>query len=544
MRLLTLTIGIILIISCAKKDEDQIAKLFDENRYRQHIATLSSDEFGGRAPASEGETLTIDYLTKEFTALGLLPANDGNFTQEVPLASIELTNTPDLIIKGQGEDLVFKHSEEHMTTSRQQDSEVDLVNSDLVFVGYGINAPERNWNDYAGVDVKGKTVVMLVNDPGFATQDPALFNGNAMTYYGRWTYKFDEAGKQGAAGAIIVHDTKPAAYPWAIVQNSWSGKQFHIKQNNSDSEFSLVESWVTLDVAKQLFAKAGMDFDKLSQAARTPGFRAVNLNLNASIHLENSIEETQSSNLVAYIPGSEKPEESFIFSAHWDHLGTSSSLEGDKIFNGAIDNATGTAALLELAAAFKASGIAPKRSVIFLATTAEEQGLLGSAFYANHPLLPIDKTVAGLNMDALRAIGKTRDIVVVGHGFSELDKYLLEAASRQGRVIIPDPKPENGYYFRSDHFSLAKKGVPMMYAKGGDDHVEHGSEFGKSRLQEYTEKHYHQVSDEYSEDWDVSGIMQDLALFYDIARQIVDSDDWPQWSEDSEFKNIRQAASD
>ncbi len=534
MRLLFGLIGTVLLISCSTRD----AELFNEDRYREHIKVLASDEFEGRAPASAGEVKTINYLSEQFAALGIPGANNGSYTQGVPLTSLEVTNKPVLKIHGQGEHAEYAYQQDFMVASFQQQARIGL-DSELVFVGYGINAPERNWNDYEGLDVKGKTVIVLVNDPGFATQDPAIFNGNAMTYYGRWTYKYEEAARQGAAAAIIVHETAPASYPWSVVTGSWSGKQFDIQREDGGKNLLKAEAWINIDTAQQVFGMAGMDFNKLKLAAQQPGFRAVNLNLRAQTELEMAIEHTASNNIAAYIEGSEKPDEVFIFTAHWDHLGVNPQLEGDQIYNGAIDNATGTAALLELAAAYKNDKTPPKRSVLFLAVTAEEQGLLGSNYYAEFPLFPIEKTVAGLNMDALRAIGPVKDVVVMGYGFSDLDNYLKDAAVQLDREILPDDKPQNGYYFRSDHFELAKKGVPMIYARGGINHLEKGPEYGKEMSQAYSENEYHQVSDEYREDWDLRGALRDLELYYRTSRLIVDGDNWPAWSEGSEFKKLR-----
>jgi len=429
--------------------------------YRRHIETLASDEFGGRAPGSPGEELTVKYLVDWFTQLGLEPGNGDSYTQDVPLASVELTNKPDLVISGgAGEDLVLAFSTDQVVGTRHQVSEVAVEGSELVFVGYGVNAPEYNWNDYAGVDVKGKTVVILINDPGFVTKDESLFKGNAMTYYGRWTYKYDGASRQGAVGAIIVHDTEPAAYGWPTVNNSWTGPQFDMVREDKGVNLSRIESWVTKEAATAMFTKAGLNFEELYLQANKPGFKAIPMNLSASVSLANEIKVINSKNVAAVLRGSEAPDEVFIYMAHWDHLGTDPKLEGDQIYNGALDNASGTAALLELAKAYAALPEAPRRTVMFLSVTAEEQGLLGSLYYAAHPLVPLVQTVGGLNMDGMNNFGETRDVTVVGLGMSELDDYLATAAAEQERVLNGDREAEKGYYYRSDHFELAKEGVP------------------------------------------------------------------------------------
>lgn len=518
------------------------ADAMNEADYRRHVETLASDEFGGRAPASPGEQLTVDYITHEFTELGLEPVNGDSYVQNVPLTWVNVTNEPLLTISGgQGDDMSLNYTKEQVIWSRHQVAEMDLKDSSLVFVGYGINAPERNWNDYEGVDVKGKTVVMLVNDPGYATQDPELFNGNTMTYYGRWDYKYGEAARQGAAGAIIVHDTLPAAYGWATVTNSWTGPQFDMVLADKGADLAAVEGWVTKDTAKAMFEKAGLNLEEMYNKAKQPGFKAVPMDLKASTHIVAETENVDSRNLAGMVRGSEAPDEFFIYMAHWDHLGTDPTLEGDQIFNGALDNATGTAALLELARAYATLPVAPRRSVMFLAVTAEEQGLLGSLYYASHPLVPLNKTVGGLNMDGMNNFGPTRDITVIGLGMSELDDYLAKAVANQERVIEGDRESEKGSFYRSDHFELAKQGVPMLYPGSGYDHREKGVEYGMQKSEEFTTKNYHQVGDEYDLSWDVSGAMEDMRLFFETGLSVANSDQWPNWREGTEFKATRDA---
>jgi Zn-dependent M28 family amino/carboxypeptidase len=513
-----------------------------EAEYRRHVETLASDAFGGRAPASPGEELTVAYLVDHFENLGLEPANDGLYTQDVPLAWVEVVNQPDLVFSGgDGDDMVLSYGPDQVIWTRQQVAETSLQDSELVFVGYGINAPERGWNDYAGVDVSGKTVVMLVNDPGYATQDPELFNGNTMTYYGRWDYKYGEAARHGAKGAIIVHDTLPAAYGWATVENSWTGPQFDMVLPDQGAGLAEVEGWITREHAETLFRKAGLDLDEMYAIAREPGFTAVPMDLTASATIENETEQVVSRNVAAILPGSEAPDEVFVYMAHWDHLGTDPKLEGDQIYNGALDNASGTAALMEIAGAYAALPRAPRRSVLFLAVTAEEQGLLGSQYYALHPLFPLENTVGGLNMDGMNSVGATRDITVVGLGMSDLDDYLKTAAAQQERVLEGDREAEKGYYYRSDHFELAKEGVPMLYPGGGYDNREKGVAYGMEKANEYTRDHYHRVSDEYDLSWDVTGAIEDMEVFFMTGLEVANSDAWPNWKEGTEFRAKRDA---
>jgi Zn-dependent M28 family amino/carboxypeptidase len=524
---------------------DPIAKAVEamtELEYRRHVETLASDEFGGRAPGSPGEELTVDYLVRHFEQLGLEPGNGDSYTQDVPLAWVEATNKPELVISGgEGEDLSFAYGPDQVMWTRKQVSEASIENSDLVFVGYGINAPERDWNDYEGIDVTGKTVVMLINDPGYATQDPELFNGNAMTYYGRWDYKFGEAARQGAAGAIMVHDTLPAAYGWPTVENSWTGPQFDMVLPDQGEGLASIEAWITRENAEAVFVKAGLNLDEMYENAKQKGFTAVPMPLKASAEIVNQVEKVNSKNVAALLRGSEAPDEIFIYMAHWDHLGTDPKLEGDQIYNGALDNASGTAALMEIAKAYTALPQAPRRSVLFLSVTAEEQGLLGSLYYASNPLFPLQNTVGGLNMDGMNNFGATRDITVVGLGMSDLDDYLAAAAAAQERVVEGDREAEKGYYYRSDHFELAKEGVPMLYPSGGYDDREKGVAYGMEKANEYTEDHYHRVSDEYDLSWDVSGAMEDMEMYFKTGLDVANSDDWPNWKEGTEFKATRDA---
>jgi len=514
----------------------------DKVTYRQHVKTLSSDAFGGRGPASEGERLTVEYLVNAFKAIGLKPGNGDSYTQDVPLAWVMVTNSPTLNFVGNNEQkMTLTYGDDQVVGTRRQTGAAAIENSDVVFVGYGINAPERDWNDYAGVDVKGKTVIMLVNDPGYATQDPGIFNGNAMTYYGRWDYKYAEAARQGASAAIIIHDTKPAAYPWATVENSWTGRQFDRVMADADERLLDIQGWIQKEKARELFAQVDLDLEQLYVQAKTPGFTAIPVALKAAIDLETSTEQILSQNVVAMLPGREAPQEYFIYMAHWDHLGTDTSLEGDQIYNGALDNATGTAGLLELASAYAGLDQAPRRSVMFLAVTAEEQGLLGSAYYASNPVKPLALTVAGLNMDGLNISGPTNDVTISGFDLSELDDVMAAAAVEQQRVVVPESEPEKGYYYRSDHFELAKQGVPMLYPGGGYDHKTKGRAYMEARAADYIANDYHRVSDEYDPSWDVTGAILDLQLYFTVGYKIANNDDWPNWREGTEFRAARDA---
>jgi len=498
----------------------------------KHIKVLASDEFGGRAPSSPGEKLTLDYLTTQFKALGFEPGNGDSFLQEVPLVSLEADSN--MVLSIGGKDYQYK-KDMVMGSSRISEKE-GIENSELVFVGYGVNAPEYSWNDYEGIDVKGKTVVMLVNDPGFATKDPALFTGDAMTYYGRWTYKYEEASRQGAAGAIIIHETAPASYPWSVVENSWSGEQFGFQKENNNMDRVAVEGWVTSDVAKELFSKAGLDFDTVKENAAKGAYHVDMGDLTASVNVSNTIKTSVSYNFIATLPGSESPDEHVVYSAHWDHLGTDTSRKGDQIYNGAHDNATGTAGLIEVAEAFTKLPKHPSRSMTFLAVTAEEQGLLGSKYYAANPVIAANKTVANINMDSLNLLGKVKDMSVVGIGKSQMDEFLANAAKDQGRTLSGDPKPSSGGYYRSDHFAFANMGIPAMYAGGGTQAADEETANYRKRMSLVLRGCYHQPCDRYRDEWDLSGAVQDLQLFYKVGFDISEQEQWPTWNANSEFQ--------
>lgn len=507
-----------------------------------HIAKLASDDFEGRAPATRGEELTIGYLAEQFSKLGLKPGNGTSWFQKVPVVEMVHESTP-MEIRGEGFSQTLQYGDDMMTFTQRQSDTAALEESELVFVGYGVVAPEYDWNDYAGIDMAGKTAVILVNDPGYATQDAALFNGNAMTYYGRWTYKFEEAARQGAAGAILIHEDAAAGYPWAVVSGSWSGAQISLKSEDGNPNRAAVESWITQDVAKALFAGAGLDYAALLESAKSNSFEPQPMGLRASVSLKNTLRTSESNNVIAKIEGSERPEEAVIFTAHWDHIGIKPGAEGgDHIFNGAVDNATGTAGLLAIARQLKEAE--PARSILFVAVTAEESGLLGSKYYAENPVVPLETTVGGVNFDAMSTYGQTRDIMVVGHGNSELEKLLDAQAQKYDRYTKPAAGAEKGYFYRSDHFSLAKKGVPMLYFKSGTETTEHDHEWAEAQAADYGSRRYHKPADEYDPNWDLSGAASDLFIGAQIALELANSDAWPNWYPGNEFRAIRDASED
>ena len=512
----------------------------------ERISALASDEFGGRAPMSEGERLTLNYLEKQFREMGLKPMFGDSYRQAVPLVSIEASPDMALSISDmEGNVNSYAYGTEVVLGSPHVIEKFELNRSELVWVGYGIVAPEYDWDDYAGINVKGKTVIILVNDPGYATQNPELFNGNAMTYYGRWTYKYEEAARQGAAGALIIHQTAPAAYGWNVIEDGGKGPQFHLATENDNMDQVKVQGWLQYETAKDIFDIAGMDLDaRIAEAAQGP-VKPYSMGLSANVNISNTIQRAESYNVGAILPGSARPEELFIYMAHWDHLGTSQhekGQEGDFIFNGAEDNASGTAGMLEIAQAFAALPSAPQRSVGFLAVTAEESGLLGSKAYAAKPAYPMNKTVGGINMDGLNFLGKMNDVVVIGHGGSEMEKVLAEEARKFGRTVTQEATPEKGFYYRSDHFNFAKKGVPILYAKGGTVDRDHGAEYVTERNADYVKNRYHSPADEVDENWDVDAAVEDLVLFFNIGKRVADSNDWPQWFEGNEFRAIRDAS--
>ncbi len=525
----------------ARIARDRASNAITEADYRRHIEVLASDEFGGRAPGSEGERKTVEYLERQFLDLGLQPAAGGSFRQYVPL--VEITAAPSdarlhfTARSGERIDLAF--GEDMVVGTRRVRPEVSLDRSDVIFVGYGIVAPEYGWNDYAGLDMQGKTALILVNDPGFATGEPELFRGRTMTYYGRWTYKFEEAARQGAAAAIIVHETEPAAYPWAVVRNGWTGPQFYAETPDGNASRSAIEGWVTVESARRILVAAGQDYAMLKAAARERGFRPVPLELKAEAGVRNVVRRARSPNVAGLLPGKDRPGEYVVYMAHWDHLGRALSMAGDSVMNGAADNATGVSAILAIARAFGALLSNPPRSVLFVAVTAEESGLIGSEYYAANPLVPLEKTAAVINIDNLLPLGRARDIEVIGFGASDLEDYLAEAAKPQGRVLKPDNAPEAGYFYRSDHFNLAKQGVPALYVKSGHDLVGKPPGTGKALFDEYYASRYHKQADDYDPAWDVSGSIDDLRLLFEVGARVASESSWPAWYPGNEFEAVR-----
>lgn len=509
---------------------------------KEATRTLSSDEFEGRLPGTAGEEKTVAYIAEQFEKAGLQPGNNGSWFQDVPLVEITGRDFAPLTVKADGETMNFDFGEDWVGVSYRETPTTKIENSELVFVGYGINAPEKNWNDYAGIDMTGKTAVILINDPDYEAEAlEGTFNGKAMTYYGRWTYKYEEAARQGATGAIIVHDTYPASYPWTTVKNSWSGPQAYAQREGGGADQTVMNGWVQKAVAEQILEATGHNLTELSAAAKKEGFKPVPLGATVSTAFENDARTFVSKNVIGLLPGAERPEEYVLHTAHWDHLGRCAPGEEDEICNGAIDNATGTAALIALAEAHAKAGPAD-RSLVFLAVTAEEQGLLGSEYYGANPVFPLEQTVGGVNMDALSLAGPAKDVTVVGPDKSQLDDFLTAALTAEERVGTPNPSPEAGYYYRSDHFSMAKRGLPMLYVDGGQDLVEGGTEAGEAYEARYRDTAYHAAGDEYDENWDWSGVERDLRLFYRLGRMMAMSTAWPNWREGDEFRRIRDEA--
>ncbi|MCX7032475.1 MAG: M28 family metallopeptidase [Arenimonas sp.] len=523
--------------------------------FSQHVKVLSSDEFGGRAPGTDGEQQTADYVVAQFKRLGLQPGNGDSWFQDVPMVvttADEATTTATITLKGAASPLAFGTQMALGTRSAQP--QVDVAGSEMVFVGYGVNAPEAGWNDYEGLDVKGKTVVMLVNDPGFHSGDPELFSGKKMTYYGRWTYKFEEAARQGAAAALIIHDDAGAGYGWDVVKNSWSGAQYDLPASADPEPRLPLQGWLTGETATQLFTDAGLDLDALRTAANQRGFKPVAIGgATFDASLKSTVTEASSRNILAKLPGVERPDEAIVYTAHWDHLGDHSATHGgdkaapaaegeDHVYNGAIDNATGVAGVLEIAEAFIVQNPKPARSVVFLMVTLEESGLLGSKYYAANPVIPLKDTVAVINLDAMSVVGPTRDLVVIGLGNSELDDILRPIADKQQRTLVEEDGVEKGFFFRSDHFSFAKFGVPALYAKGGIDHIEKGADYGRQVQANYTTALYHKPADEFDEAWDLRGVVQDLYALYGVGRTLANNDAWPNYVEGNAFKAARDAS--
>jgi Zn-dependent M28 family amino/carboxypeptidase len=541
MRLALLFIPALLAAtSLSAQNRVQVAPALSVDTLKSVTQELSSDAYEGRAPTTPAEDKTVAYIVKRFQAAGLKPGNKGAWTQDVPMVEITGQNVQPLTFSGGKTPLSFAYRTDMVAATYRVAPSVSIKGSPVVFVGYGINAPEKGWNDYAGVDVHGKTVVILINDPDWQTMTrEGPFEGRAMTYYGRWTYKFEEAARQGAAAAIIVHETEPAAYPWAVVQSSWTGPQLELDQPGDHMDQSQVIGWIQQAAAQKLFASAGKDLGALTAAAKREGFRAVPLGLTMSAGFGNTIRRQASKNVIGVLPGTAAPDDYVLYSAHWDHLGRCDAVNGDDICNGARDNASGVAGLVALAEAQAKAGPA-KRSMAFLAVTAEESGLLGSRYYAEHPVHPLSRTVGGVNMDVLNTYGRARDFVITGAGKSEVEDLIKPLVAAEGRTITPETNPERGGYYRSDHFSFAKLGVPMLDGGSGEDLVVGGTAAGKAAEEDYVAHRYHKPQDEYDPKWDWSGAVADLQLYYGLGRRLADDTAlWPNWYPTAEFRAIR-----
>lgn len=505
----------------------------------QYLAEISSDKYEGRKPFTPGEDKTVAFLEEELKNMGVQPGNGESFIQEVPL--VEITGHPDslMYMNSQKSPLTLKLKKDFVCYTERIEETVNIEDSEVIFCGFGITAPEYDWDDFDGMDVQGKTIIVLVNDPGFGGEDESFFKGNTMTYYGRWTYKYEEAARQGAAAVLIIHETASAGYPWFVVEGAASGAKLNLKPGEDPPYKAGIQGWISLETARSMFEKAGFDLGTEIRKARTRDFKPFSLGYTMSHTLDNSFKYADSKNVIGLLPGSSRPEEYIIFSAHWDHLGIGKTVNGDSIYNGALDNGSGISAVLSIA---KAMSQSPRldRSVVFLFVTAEEQGLLGSQYYAENPVYPVDLTVANLNLDGMNPFGPMKYLTITGIGHSELDEYAMEEAAKQGRDILPDQEPEKGYFFRSDHFNFAKVGIPALYAEGAYEHLELGKAYVEEKRADYVANRYHQPADQYvPEEWDLRGLAQDAQFYLNLANRLATEDRWPQWKEGSEFKQAR-----
>ncbi len=538
-------LGLWLFAGCGTQQMNsrEAEESIDEIDLGRHASTLASDAFEGRKPFTEGERKTIEYIKTELEKMGLEGANAGSHFQDVPL--VEITGTPShfLTVTTESGTIQLAYLEEFIASTQRITDKINITGSELIFAGYGIVAPEYDWNDYENLDVEGKTVLVLVNDPGFAAQDESLFKGKTMTYYGRWTYKYEEAARQGAQGIIVIHETRAAGYPWNVLRNGAAGADLVLQSTDKNMSRCALEGWITNDAAEKIFSTIGKDFKSLARSAVMQGFEAVQLNARIDLSIANKLRFDTSKNVMAVLPGSGRADECIVYTAHWDHLGIGPAVEGDSIYNGAADNALPVACLLETAKAFSKLNVKLPRTVLFIAVTAEESGLLGSTYYVDNPVFPLTKTVANLNYELFLPLGRMRDVTIFGYGQSELDDYVSKAAKEQNRYITPEPFPENGMYFRTDHFSFAKVGVPALFFKGWTDHVRHGKEWTRRRIQDFWTNHYHRPSDEYDpQTADLSGIVEDAKLFFKIGLELSLEDTFPNWREGSEFRKIRDRA--
>ena len=565
MRATTLSLALLALCACTPRGDQQAAAdatadatpaaadaatgnhafndAIDAGDFAEHVKQLASDEFGGRGPGTPGEQKTVEYIKAQFARIGLQPGNGSDWFQTVPMVETTADEaSASMVATVGGATQALKFGTDMVIGTRTGKPQVDIKDSQLVFIGYGVDAPEQKWNDYAGVDVKGKTVVMLVNDPGFHAGDTKLFDGKRMTYYGRWTYKFEEAARKGAAAALIIHDTEGASYGWDVVKNSWSGPQYDLPAKDDPAPRVPAQGWITGEAATALFKAAGQDLGKLRAAANKRGFKPVPLDATLSLGFKSTSVEKSSRNVVGLLPGSETPDEAIVYMAHWDHLGTHEGETGDNIYNGAVDNATGVAAIIEIAEAFRKAKVPPKRSILFLAVTLEESGLLGSKYYVAHPVIPLDKTVAVFNLDALSPVGKARDITVVGKGSSQLEDLLKPLLDAQKRKPVGESNTAAGYYFRSDHFNFAKAGVPALYIDSGTDLLDGGQAAGDAAGKDYTDHRYHKAGDHFdAATWKLDGIVQDLDVVATMGTTLGNDGQWPNWYAGNPFKAARDA---
>ena len=565
MRATTLSLALLALCACTPRGDQQAAvdatadaapatdaapasthafnDAIDAGDFAENVKQLASDEFGGRGPGTPSEEKTVEYIKAQFARIGLQPGNGSDWFQTVPMVETTADEaSASMVATVGGATQALKFGTDMVIGTRTGQAQVDIKDSPLVFIGYGVDAPEQQWNDYAGIDVKGKTVVMLVNDPGFHAGDAKLFDGKRMTYYGRWTYKFEEAARKGAAAALIIHDTEGASYGWDVVKNSWSGPQYDLPAKDDPAPRVPAQGWITGEAATALFKAAGQDLAKLRAAANKRGFKPVPLDASLSLALKSTSVEKASRNVVGLLPGSETPDEAIVYMAHWDHLGTHDGETGDNIYNGAVDNATGVAAIMEIAESFRKAKVPPKRSILFLAVTLEESGLLGSKYYVAHPVIPLDKTVAVFNLDALSPVGKARDITVVGKGSSQLEDLLKPLLDAQKRKPVGETNTAAGYYFRSDHFNFAKAGVPSLYLDSGTDLLEGGQAAGDAAGKDYTDNRYHKAGDHFdAATWKLDGIIQDLEVVTTLGTTLANDGQWPNWYAGNPFKAARDA---
>ncbi len=533
--------SIVIAIFSSCSDFKKAESTINEEDMTRIVTEFASDDFQGRKPFTIGEEKAVAFLVKEYKKIGLEPANNGSYIQEVPM--VEVTDIPDkrMKISMWNATIELNYKDDFVAFSKHLVDEISVRNSDMIFAGYGIVAPEYNWNDYEGINVKGKTVVVLVNDPGFGTDNKDFFKGNEMTYYGRWTYKYEEAARQGAKGILIIHESEPAGYPWSVVLNGATIPKLYLQAEDNYMSMCAIEGWLTFNAAKELFSLAGLDLLELKEKAKKPDFKAFRMRARLSLNINSSHRFATSKNVIGVIPGKERPDEVIIYSAHWDHLGIGAPLNGDSIYNGAVDNGTSIAWMLEIAKAFTNLKKRQARTIMFLAPAAEEQGLLGSDYYATHPLYPLNKTVANINNDLMLPYGPYKDIMITGYGQSELEDYVEKFAEKYDRYVLPDPNPHTGMYYRADHFSFARVGVPALFARGNCDNREFGKEWALKKEKDWINNNYHKPTDQYDpETWTFTGIVDDAKIMFKIGYELSNESTFPKWKEGSEFKEIRE----